>query len=278
MKVFYHSKELNAFKNKNNTKAVGLVPTMGALHEGHITLVKKALSENDIVIVSIFVNPTQFDNSNDLKNYPKTLDSDLLKLETLGDNIWVYAPKTSDLYGKQVESKGYDFGPLEATMEGAHRKGHFQGVATIVQLLFEVLKPSKAYFGEKDFQQLQIIMSLVANEKIPVTVVPCPIVRHDDGLAMSSRNKHLNSTQRAIAPIIFETLQKAVALKGKSSPEQIEFWILDFFKHQPEIELEYFMIADEKSLQKISDLNGVQARAFIALKLGGIRLIDNIKF
>ena len=278
MKVFYHSKELNAFKNKNNAKSLGLVPTMGALHEGHISLVNKALSENDLVIVSIFVNPTQFDNYNDLKNYPKTLDSDILKLENLGRNIWVYAPEISDLYGKDVQAKDYDFGSLEATMEGANRKGHFQGVATIVELLFEVLKPSKAYFGEKDFQQLQIVSALVANENIPVTIVPCPIIRHDDGLAMSSRNKHLNSTQRAIAPIIYEALQKAVDLKGKISPKQIEFWVLDFFKHQPEIELEYFMIADEKSLQKINNSNGVHTRAFIALKLGGIRLIDNIKF
>jgi pantoate--beta-alanine ligase len=278
MKVFYQYKELNVAKNKYPAKSIGLVPTMGALHEGHITLVKRALEDNDLVLVSIFVNPTQFDNKNDLKNYPKTLESDLTKLQTLGGNVWVYAPEADDLYNNKIETRVYNFGKLETTMEGAHREGHFQGVATVVQKLFEALQPSVAYFGEKDYQQLQIITALVRQENIPVVIVSCPIIRHEDGLAMSSRNKRLNIKERAMAPVIYETLQKAVALKDIHSPPQIESWITEFFAHQPEFDLEYFSIADIQTLEKVSALNGSKTRAFIAIKLGGVRLIDNIKF
>ena len=278
MKVFYQYKELNVAKNKYPAKSIGLVPTMGALHEGHITLVKRALEDNDLVLVSIFVNPTQFDNKNDLKNYPKTLESDLTKLQTLGGNVWVYAPEADDLYNNKIETRVYNFGKLETTMEGAHREGHFQGVATVVQKLFEALQPTVAYFGEKDYQQLQIITALVRQENIPVVIVSCPIIRHGDGLAMSSRNKRLNIKERAMAPVIYETLQKAVALKDIHSPPQIESWITEFFAHQPEFDLEYFSIADIQTLEKVSALNGSKTRAFIAIKLGGVRLIDNIKF
>lgn len=278
MKVFYHYKELNDSKRKFPAQSIGLVPTMGALHQGHITLVKKAIEENDLVLVSIFVNPTQFDNSSDLKNYPKTLQADLLKLEELNANIWVYAPEANDLYQDKIETKTYNFGTLETTMEGAHRKGHFQGVATVVQKLFEVLNPTRAYFGEKDYQQLQIISEMVKQQNIPVDIIPCPIIRHEDGLAMSSRNQRLNERERAMAPVIYEVLQKAVALKDKHSPSQIESWITDFFKKQKDFDLEYFTIADSQSMKKITTLNGSKTRAFIALKLGEIRLIDNIKF
>ena len=278
MKVFYQYKELNVTKNKYPAKSIGLVPTMGALHEGHITLVKKALEDNDLVLVSIFVNPTQFDNKNDLKNYPKTLESDLSKLQTLGENVWVYAPEADDLYSNKIEPKTYNFGKLETTMEGAHREGHFQGVATVVQKLFEALQPTIAYFGEKDYQQLQIINALVEQENIPVIIIPCPIIRHKDGLAMSSRNKRLNIKERAMAPVIYETLQKAVALKDIHSPTEIESWITEFFALQPDFDLEYFSIANIQTLEKVSALNGSKTRAFIAIKLGGVRLIDNIKF
>jgi pantoate--beta-alanine ligase len=278
MKVFYQKSELNASKNKILAKSAGLVPTMGALHEGHIMLVKRALEENELVLVSIFVNPTQFNDPDDLKNYPKTLKSDLQKLEKLEGNIWVYAPNASDLYLESITAKPFDFGALESTMEGANRKGHFEGVATIVQKLFEALEPTSAYFGEKDFQQLKIVSALVEKEKIPVKIIPCPIIRHSDGLAMSSRNRLLNPKHRAMAPLIYETLQKALALKEKHSPAQIESWIIDFFELHPEFELEYFTIADAESLQKTSVLNGTKNRAFIAVKLGNVRLIDNIKF
>jgi len=278
MKVFYQYKELNVTKNKYPARSIGLVPTMGALHEGHITLVKRALEDNDLVLVSIFVNPTQFDNKNDLKNYPKTLESDLSKLQTLGENVWVYAPEADDLYSNKIEPKTYNFGKLETTMEGAHREGHFQGVATVVQKLFEALQPTIAYFGEKDYQQLQIINALVEQENIPVIIIPCPIIRHKDGLAMSSRNKRLNIKERAMAPVIYETLQKAVALKDIHSPTEIESWITEFFALQPDFDLEYFSIANIQTLEKVSALNGSKTRAFIAIKLGGVRLIDNIKF
>lgn len=278
MRVFYQKNKLNASKNKILAKSIGLVPTMGALHEGHTMLVKKALEDNELVLVSIFVNPTQFNDPDDLKNYPKTLESDLQKLEKLKGNIWVYAPNVSDLYLESIKAKPFDFGALESTMEGANRKGHFEGVATIVQKLFEALEPTSAYFGEKDFQQLRIVSALVKKEKIPVKIVPCPVIRHSDGLAMSSRNRLLTPKHRAMAPIIYETLQKALALKEKYSPDQIESWIIGFFELHPEFELEYFTIADAESLQKTTILNGTKNRAFIAVKLGNVRLIDNIKF
>lgn len=278
MRVFYQKSKLNTSKNKILAKSIGLVPTMGALHEGHIMLVKRALEDNELVLVSIFVNPTQFNDPDDLKNYPKTLESDLQKLEKLKGNIWVYAPNASDLYLESIKAKPFNFGALESTMEGANRKGHFEGVATIVQKLFEALEPTSAYFGEKDFQQLKIVSALVEKEKIPVKIVPCPIIRHSDGLAMSSRNKLLTPKHRAMAPIIYETLQKALALKEKYSPDQIESWIIGFFELHPEFELEYFTIADAESLQKTTILNGTKNRAFIAVKLGNVRLIDNIKF
>lgn len=278
MRVFYQKSKLNTSKNKILAKSIGLVPTMGALHEGHIMLVKRALEDNELVLVSIFVNPTQFNDPDDLKNYPKTLESDLQKLEKLKGNIWVYAPNASDLYLESIKAKPFNFGALESTMEGANRKGHFEGVATIVQKLFEALEPTSAYFGEKDFQQLKIVSALVEKEKIPVKIVPCPIIRHSDGLAMSSRNRLLTPKHRAMAPIIYETLQKALALKEKYSPNQIESWIIGFFELHPEFELEYFTIADAESLQKITILNGTKNRAFIAVKLGNVRLIDNIKF
>ena len=278
MRVFYQKSKLNASKNKILAKSIGLVPTMGALHEGHIMLVKRALEDNELVLVSIFVNPTQFNDPDDLKNYPKTLESDLQKLEKLKGNIWVYAPNASDLYSESIKAKPFNFGALESTMEGANRKGHFEGVATIVQKLFEALEPTSAYFGEKDFQQLKIVSALVEKEKIPVKIVPCPIIRHSDGLAMSSRNRLLTPKHRAMAPIIYETLQKALALKEKYSPDQIESWIIGFFELHPEFELEYFKIADAESLQKTTILNGTKNRAFIAVKLGNVRLIDNIKF
>jgi pantoate--beta-alanine ligase len=174
--------------------------------------------------------------------------------------------------------KNFDFGSLALQMEGFSRPGHFDGVATVVEALLKNTTPTRAYFGEKDFQQLQIITSLVKQEQIPVKIIACPIIRHEDGLAMSSRNTNLSDTQRAIAPIIYETLQKAVALKEENSLEQIEIWITDFFNKHPEIELEYFTVAEEKTLQKINHLNGEKTRAFIALKLGEVRLIDNVKF
>ena len=278
MKVFKEQLALNNYLETKTVDSIGLVPTMGALHFGHLTLVDKAVKENSCVIVSIFVNPTQFDDASDLNTYPKTLEEDLQKLTPYGDKILVYAPDVKDVYPETTSSNQYTFGLLETTMEGAKRDGHFQGVATIVHKLLSGFNPTRAYFGEKDYQQLQIITALVKQEKIPVEITPCPIIRHEDGLAMSSRNERLNKKERALAPIIYETLQKAVALKEKHSPAQIEAWVTDFFSLHPDFDLEYFSIADSLSLEKVSHLNGSKTRAFIALKLGGVRLIDNIKF
>lgn len=279
MRIFYSHKVLNDVKKRSNFKSIGLVPTMGALHKGHLTLVKKALENNELVIVSIFVNPTQFDNSSDLKNYPRTLEKDFFLLKELNKDIWVYAPKISDLYPKSVlVVKKYDFGFLEKTMEAKIRLDHFRGVATVVEIFFKILKPSHAYFGEKDYQQLLIIKELVRQKKIPVKIISSPTVRHNDGLAMSSRNIRLSEKQRALAPTIYQILQKAKALKTDYTLDKIELWVTSFFKKQFDFELEYFCIVDAKTLQKAHKVKNASKRIFIAAKIGEVRLIDNIKF
>ena len=200
MKIYHKSetlkKELDPFL-KNNKK-VGFVPTMGALHLGHISLVERALQENDCVVVSIFVNPTQFNNTEDLEKYPKTLENDVALLKTLSKNIIVFNPNASDLYKNNIVSKKYSFSGLEHEMEGKHREGHFDGVGTVLNLLFRVVSPTYAYFGEKDYQQLQIAKKLVEIESLPVSVIGCSIVREKNGLAMSSRNKRLTKAQKSL--------------------------------------------------------------------------------
>jgi pantoate--beta-alanine ligase len=258
---------------------IGLVPTMGALHAGHLALVDQAIKENDYVIVSIFVNPTQFDNQNDLNTYPKTLSADLQKLSTFGEKVYVYAPEIKDVYPEETTAEHFNFGTLETTMEGTARQGHFQGMATIVFKLLAGFMPTRAYFGEKDYQQLAIIQALVAQKKLPVQIVNCPIVREEDGLAMSSRNTRLSKEQRAIAPLIYQTLLQARALKEKKELHQIKQWVEAFFNAHPAFKLDYFCIANAQSLQQTTtSREGEKIRAFIAVKLGDIRLIDNINF
>lgn len=279
MNVFKAQLALKNYLSQHKIKSVGLVPTMGALHQGHLTLVEKAISENSMVIVSIFVNPTQFDNSSDLNSYPKTLASDIQKLSPFQDKVLVYAPDVSDVYPNTTTTNRYEFGTLETTMEGAYRKGHFQGVATIVHKLLLGFMPSRAYFGEKDYQQLQIVSALVAQHQLPVTIVSCPIIREDDGLAMSSRNVRLSPSHRALAPLIFKILNKSKALKKTTPIEQINQKVKDFFSQHPDFELDYFCIADAQSLEPIKFLDSKKnLRAFIAVKLGGVRLIDNVNF
>ena len=258
---------------------LGLVPTMGALHNGHLALVERAVNQNDLVVVTIFVNPTQFDNANDLNAYPKTLDQDLEKLSLFGEKVVVYAPEVEDLYPETTKSEVYDFGELEKTMEGGSRKGHFQGVATIVEKLLRSFMPTKAYFGEKDYQQLAIIHALVKQKELPIQIVNCPIIREADGLAMSSRNTRLTPKQRAIAPQVYQALLQAKEKKGGLSIEEIIYEARHFFHQSPDFELDYFCIADAISLQPLYGKKIEQeARAFIAVKLGEIRLIDNVKF
>lgn len=257
---------------------VGFVPTMGALHKGHLSLVKKAKEENEIVVVSIFVNPTQFDNKEDLKKYPKTLDKDLELLESVNCDM-VFIPDTNELYGKNIQANHFNFDGLENQMEGRFRKGHFDGVGTIVKKLFEIVTPHRAYFGEKDFQQLQIIKKMVEKHQIPVEIVPCPIFRENDGLALSSRNTRLTKEQRKAAPFIFKTLTEAKEKFGTKSDTEVSKWVKNQFKKHPVLELEYFEIADEKTLKPISkEQKDGKYRGFIAVFAGKVRLIDNIQF
>ena len=180
---------------KKNKNSIGFVPTMGALHKGHLSLVKKALKENDCVVVSVFINPTQFDNPADLEKYPRTLENDLILLNSISEKIIVFSPVASELYSQNISSKSYVFSGIEQEMEGKHRAGHFDGVGTVLNLLFKAVTPSKAYFGEKDFQQLQIVKELVKIERLPLNIIGCPIVREKNGLAMSSRNKRLSKEE-----------------------------------------------------------------------------------
>ena len=279
MRVFKAHRDVHDALKEKEFKTLGLVPTMGALHEGHLNLVRQSTQENEITLVSIFVNPTQFDDPNDLEKYPKTLASDLLKLKEIEGTVWVYTPDATDLYQNKPTADVYALGEIENLMEGASRKGHFQGVATVVDKLLTVFAPTKAYFGEKDYQQLKIIHRLVQLRQLDVAIVDCPISREVDGLAMSSRNRRLNPNERSIAPLIYETLVKARSLKTSYSPPQITAWVDDFFKSQSLFELDYFSIVDQDSLLPLEEFSSnTTARAFIAVKLGDIRLIDNLKF
>lgn len=263
---------------KSKGKSIGFVPTMGALHNGHLSLVTKGLSENDFVVVSVFVNPTQFDNQEDLVKYPRTLNADVALLQTISDKtIIVYAPTVKDIYENNVQSQPFTFDGLEHEMEGAFRTGHFDGVGTIVKRLFEIVKPNNAYFGEKDFQQLQVIKKLVELYHIPVKVMGCPIHRAEDGLAMSSRNTRLTSGQRVAVPVIYKILKTAKKKFGTKSAQSVSEWVEKQFKKQRLLELEYFIIADTKTLKTVKRKSIKNTyRAFIAVYAGDIRLIDNI--
>ena len=280
MKIFYKKSNLVQYLDelKIKTKTIGFVPTMGALHNGHLSLVKTGLIDNDFVVVSVFVNPTQFNNKEDLDKYPRTLDSDVSLLKTVDKNkILVYAPTVEDIYGKNITSQSFEFDGLEHEMEGAYRPGHFDGVGTIVKRLFEIVRPDKAYFGQKDFQQLQIIKKLVELHKIPVEVVGCPIHRAEDGLAMSSRNTRLTKAHRNVAPFIYKTLKSAKTKFGIKSANSVTEWVEAQFREQPLLELEYFIIADTKTLKPVKRKSTKKTyRAFIAVYAGDIRLIDNI--
>ncbi len=255
---------------------VGFVPTMGALHKGHLSLIEQAKKENDLVVVSIFVNPTQFDKSEDLINYPKTIDTDLSLLKAVFCDV-VFTPSANEIYANNVQSTAFNFDGLEHQMEGKFRNGHFDGVGTIVKRLFEIVTPTKAYFGEKDFQQLQIIRKMVEKNHLPVEIIGCPIYREKDGLAMSSRNERLTKKHRAISPFIYKTLKQAKIEFGTKNALEVINWVENEFKKQPLLELEYFEIADEDDLQTIKNKSEKQKhRAFIAVFAGEIRLIDNI--
>jgi pantoate--beta-alanine ligase len=279
MHIFYEKvaliDHLNSIRTKHST--IGFVPTMGALHQGHLALMQKSLLENQNTVVSIFVNPTQFNNPEDLKKYPRTLAEDITKMDHLSPEIILYAPSVTDIYEGNTVSQAFDFDGLENQMEGKFRPGHFDGVGTIVKRLFEIVNPTNAYFGEKDFQQLQIIKKMVTKTNLKVNIVGCPIFREPNNLAMSSRNERLSAKERQEASLIYAVLNEAKAKFATESPAQVEEWVQKTFEKNPLFSLEYFVIADEATLLpcEIKDENK-KYRAFIAVIVNNIRLIDTI--
>ena len=279
MLIFNKKSDLSAFLSPllKQNKPIGFVPTMGALHQGHLSLLKKSLSENDVTVMSIFVNPTQFNNAEDLDKYPRTLERDVQIMQDLSNNIIVYAPEVADIYEGNTVSESFNYDGLENQMEGKHRPGHFDGVGTIVKRLFEIVQPNKAYFGEKDFQQLQIVKKLVSKHNIPVEVIGCPIHREANGLAMSSRNERLSDTAREKAAVIYQILNSAKDFFQTHSAEETTKYVEDELKKHAEFELEYFEIAEETTLLPVSEKeSNKKYRGFIAIFIENIRLIDNI--
>ena len=258
--------------------SLGFVPTMGALHKGHLSLVRQALAANNLVVVSIFVNPTQFNNSNDLNKYPHNLTKDVELLETLSkESIIVYAPTTEEIYGNQISADKFDFKGLELEMEGRSRPGHFNGVGTVVKRLFEIILPNRAYFGEKDFQQLQIIRKMVELTQLPVIIIGCSIEREFNGLAMSSRNSRLKTNEFDKSALIYKTLQTVQTKFKNHSIQTIYEWVENQFSNQPLFELDYFQISEVESLTAIKKKSIKKTyRAFIAVFVRDVRLIDNI--
>ena len=277
MKVLKSKKTLIDYveRQREMGKKIGFAPTMGALHQGHLSLYKAAKKENDEVISSIFVNPTQFNNPDDFQKYPKTLEKDLELLEKAGVDA-VYVPNVEEMYPDGLNSKKYDFDGLENEMEGKYRPGHFDGVGTIVEELFRQVQPHNAYFGEKDYQQLAIIKKMVEKTKLPVKIHGVPTLREEDGLAMSSRNVRLTETQRKEATIIYETLTKVKEWFKVISLEEIKQKVTDIFRNS-NFELEYFVIADEETLKEANAIDeDKKYRAFIVAYAGEVRLIDNM--
>lgn len=279
MKLVHTVAELKAAielqKEKGNT--IGFVPTMGALHEGHLSLVRKAGAESNFVVVSIFVNPTQFNNKEDLERYPRTLETDAKMLESTVCDL-VFAPSIQEVYPEE-DTRVFEFGNLGNVMEGVHRPGHFNGVAQVVSKLFDMVQPQKAFFGLKDFQQLAIINKMVEQLNLPVEIVPCPIVREKDGLAMSSRNTLLSPEQRENARVISRTLFEAVERAKQNSVEEISKWVIETINQNPYLETEYFEIVDDKELMPITSWDQpVNKIGCVAVHCGKVRLIDNITF
>lgn len=266
---------LTSLKTPNST--IGFVPTMGALHQGHQSLMLESIRNNAITVVSIFVNPTQFNNTEDLEKYPRTLEDDLKKIAAISEAIIVFAPTVDEMYEGKTLSQSFDFDGLENKMEGKFRPGHFDGVGTIVKRLFEIVEPTNAYFGEKDFQQVQIVKKMVSKNQIPVTIIECPIFREINNLAMSSRNERLTLQQRNEAGIIFEILNQAKALFNTNSSKKVTEWVQNEFKKNKTFTLEYFEIADEDTLTSCTrKIKNKKYRAFIAVFVNNVRLIDTL--
>lgn len=278
MRTIEHIDELSLYIEDiiKQGKTIGLVPTMGALHSGHISLIETARKENDIIVCSVFVNPIQFNNKEDLMKYPRDIERDRKLLEENGCDV-LFCPLAEEVYPEEAK-ESFSFGKLEEVMEGAQRPGHFNGVAIIVSRLFDWVRPHKAYFGEKDYQQLAIIKDMVSQLNSPVEIVACPIVREEDGLAISSRNVRLSEKAREIAPRIHQILKKSSSMKNDVSISQIKSFVVNEFKLVKDFELEYFEIVDDKTLQPIIKKGDNGVVGCIAVWLDGVRLIDIVRY
>lgn len=277
METFTNIAPMKAFlaREKARGKSIGFVPTMGALHAGHISLIERARSENDMVVCSIFVNPTQFNNKADLEKYPRTPEADIAMLEKTGCDV-LFMPSEKEMY-PEPDTRKFDFGQLERVMEGAHRPGHFNGVVMIVSKLFGAVEPDRAYFGQKDYQQLAIVRMMTRQLGFNIEIIGCPTVREADGLAMSSRNVRLSPQQRKDAAIISKTLFKVKEMAASRNIRELRAFGEAQIASQPGMELDYFEIADPETLQPIDFIDPVKgAVACIAVKVGPVRLIDNI--
>lgn len=279
MKVVHTIKDLQAELSvlKIQGKRVGLVPTMGALHAGHASLVKRSVAENEVTVISVFVNPTQFNDKNDLIKYPRTLDADCELLEANGASF-AFAPSVEEMYPQQ-DDRQFSFAPLDTVMEGAFRPGHFNGVCQIVSKLFEAVQPDRAYFGEKDFQQLAIIREMVKQLHYPLQIVGCPIIREEDGLALSSRNARLSVLEREKALKISQTLFKSRTFAATHSVSETQQFVADTIAAEPGLRLEYFEIVDGNTLQQVNSWEETSyVVGCITVFSGEIRLIDNVKY
>lgn len=279
MKIVNTIEELSSHlqATRDGGRSIGFVPTMGALHKGHTELMRIAREQNQVVVASIFVNPTQFNNPNDLRNYPRTLDEDLSKCEQVGVDI-VFAPTVEEIY-PETDTRKFEFGNLDKVMEGKHRPGHFNGVAQVVSKLFDAVDPTRAYFGQKDYQQLAVIRHLVEMLKLDIEIIGCPTIRENDGLAMSSRNMLLTPDQRKSSPLIAKTLFEARNKKEQFSVKELMRWVVNQINSDPLLNVEYFEIANAKTLEPIGDWSeSAEAVGCIAVQVGDVRLIDNILF
>ena len=276
METITNSEELRRALGSRDRSGIGFVPTMGALHAGHRSLVERARRECATVVVSVFVNPTQFNDKTDLKNYPRTPEADLRLLEEVGAD-YVFMPSVEEVY-PEPDTRTFDFGMIDKVMEGATRPGHFNGVAQVVSRLFDLVKPAKAYFGEKDFQQIAVIREMVRQLRIPVEIIPCPIVRGEDGLALSSRNTLLDTDHRTAAPYIYKVLEAAVEKSHQTTPDQLAAWVTAQVESNPLLKVIYFQVVDAATMQQVRTWEESPAiQGCIAVQAGDIRLIDNIK-
>ena len=279
MKIVNNIKDLKGYlaEEKQNNKQIGFVPTMGALHEGHLSLVKRCVEENDVCVVSIFVNPTQFNDKHDLETYPRTLDKDCALLELTGCK-YVFAPSVEEMY-PEPDTRTFDFGTVSAVMEGARRPGHFNGVAQIVSKLFYAVEPDNAYFGEKDFQQIAVIRAMVNQLNISVKINACPILREADGLALSSRNVRLTPEQRQKAPLIARTLKESTNFAPEKSVQEVIDYVVNTINADPVMRVEYYEIVDGNTMESIQSWSDTTYPVgCITVYCGEVRLIDNIKY